>query len=131
MALTSTEATLETQCGYDDYLKHRPSPEATAFRTAVIEAEAIGTKALGKEYRKYAQVLALKTSNTYRGQIVGQNDFFVIQQVSPLNTVRHLKHDLPHVPQIGEKVRIAYSAGICRIDRNLRHVRKRTHRISL
>jgi hypothetical protein len=73
----------------------------------------------------------LKTTNTDLGQIVCHNDFCVIHKVSPLNTVRHLKRDLPYVPQIGENVRIAYSAGICKIDRNLRHVRKRAHRISL
>ena len=131
MLLTLTDVALETERGYDDYIKDRPSPGATAFRTAVIEAEAIGMKALGKEYRKYTQALALTASNTYCGQIVGQNHVFVIQKVSPRNTVRHLKCDLPHVPQIGDNVRIAYAAGICRIDRNLRQVRQRTHRISL
>jgi len=131
MPLTLTDATLDAQRGYDDNVNSRPSPEANAFRTAVVEAEAIGMKALGKEYSKYTQAQALKTSNTYRGQIVGQNNFFIVQKVSPLHTVRHLKRDLPHVPQIGDNVRIAYCAGICRIDRNLRHIRKRTHRISL
>ena len=131
MPPTLTNATLDAQRGYDDNVNSRPSPEANAFRTAVVEAEAIGMKALGKEYSKYTQAHALKPSNTYRGQIVGQNNFFIVQKVSPLHTVRHLKRDLPDVPQIGDNVRIAYCAGICRIDSNLRHVRRRTHRISL
>jgi len=129
MALTVADAALDVERGYDDYINPLSSSEANVFRTAAIEAEAIGMKALGKEYSKYSQGLALKASNTYRGQIVGQNNFFIIQKLSPLHTVRHLKRDLPDVPHIGDNVRIAYSAGVCRIDRNnLRLVRKRTHR---
>jgi hypothetical protein len=126
-----TDVTLETQRGYEEHLKDRPTPDAQAFRTAVIEAEAIGMKALGKDYRKYTQALARKTSNTYRGQIVGENDHFIIQKVSPLNTIRHLKRDLPRIPHVGQEVRIGYCAGACNICDDVKLSRKRTYRIAL
>jgi hypothetical protein len=102
-----------------------------AVRIAVIHAEIIGKKSLGKDYAKYSQSTANTSSNTYTGRIVGMNDLFVIQKISPLHTVRHLRRDLPRVPRIGENLRIAYSAGVCRVDRNLCHAHKLTHSIGL
>ena len=104
-----TDVTLETQRGYEEHLKNRPTPDAQAFRTAVIEAEAIA----------------------YRGQIVGENDHFIIQKVSPLNTIRHLKRDLPRIPHVGQEVRIGYCAGACNICDDVKLSRKRTYRIAL
>ena len=101
-------------------------------RTAVVHAEILGKRALGKDYQKYTQTAALKSSNTYSGPVVAvDNPLFVVQKVSPLHTVRHLKRDLPFLPRVGENLRIAYSAGQCRIDQNLRHVHKLAHSISL
>lgn len=102
-----------------------------AVRTAVIHAEIIGKKSLGKDYSKYSQSTAITSSNTYSGRIVGINDLFVVQKVSPLNTVRHLRQDLPRVPRIGENLRISYSAGICQVDHNLCHAHKLAHSIGL
>ncbi len=102
-----------------------------AVLTAVIYAEIIGKKSLGKDYAKYSQSTAITTSNTYSGRIVGMNDLFVIQKISPLHTVRHLRRNLPRVPRIGENLRIAYSAGICRVDHNLCHAQKLAHHIGL
>ena len=127
--MATTLSTFETQSGYREYVKDKIA--ADVFRVAAIEAEAISMMTLGTEYRKYTQAPAQTASNIYYGEIIGQNDIFIIQKITPLHTVRHLKRDLPHVPQIGQDVRIAYSAGICRIDKNFRHVRKRTHRIAL
>jgi hypothetical protein len=123
-----TDRTFETQRGYGDYLRDRPPAEV--FQIAVIEAEALGNKALGSDYAKYNQAVA-RRSNSYSGKIIAENDIFTVQKVSPLNTVRHIKRDLPHVPQVGQDVRIGYSAGICNITENLKHNRKRAHRISL
>jgi hypothetical protein len=102
-----------------------------AVLTAVIHAEIIGKKSLGKDYAKYSQSMAITSSNTYNGRIVGINDMFVIQKISPLHTVRHLRQNLPRVPRIGENLRIAYSAGICRLDHNLCHAHKLAHHIGL
>ena len=115
----------------DAPLGSRLTPDAEGFRTDVIKAEAIGMKSLGKDYRKYTQGLARKTGNTYCGQVIGQTDHFVVQKVSPLNTIRHLKRDLPRVPEVGQNVRIAYSAGDCKISEDFRLKRQRTHRRTL
>ena len=74
-----------------------------AARTAVIHAEIIGKKSLGKDYAKYSQSTAITSSNVYSGRIVGINDLFVVQKISPMHTVRHLRQDLPRVPRIGRK----------------------------
>jgi hypothetical protein len=100
-------------------------------RTAVIHAEIIGKKSLGKDYSKYSQSTAITSSNVYSGRIVGINDLFVVQKISPLHTVRHLRQNLPRVPRIGENLRIAYSAGVCRVDHNLCHAHKLAHSIGL
>ena len=105
--------------------------EREAIRTAIIHAEILGKKSLGKDYEKYNQSMALKNSNTYTGPVVGVNEFFVVQKVSPLNTVRHWKRDLPRLPRIGENLRIAYSAGICSVEHNLCHSHKLAHSIRL
>src|SRR5215472_10327833 len=107
LSMATTLSSLETHSGYREYVKDKIG--ADVFRVAAIEAEAISMKTLGTQYRKYTQAPAQTASNIYCVEIIGQNDIFIIQKITPLHTVRHMKRDLPHVPQIGQDVRIAYS----------------------
>jgi hypothetical protein len=118
------------------------NPAENALHASALEAEAMGAKAVRKDYADYAakigmpaiakfphkhtQVLARNNGfASYRGPIVGQNEMFVVQKISPLNTVRHLKQDLPFVPQDGQNVRIGYSANVCRITDDMKLKLKR------
>lgn len=107
------------------------APSVDEMRIAAIEATGIGMKALGKDYSRYSQISPLKQNSTYRGSIVGENKHFVVQKVSALNTVRHAKQDLPLIPKVGSEVRISYSNKQVKITDEMKHDRKRTHRISL
>jgi hypothetical protein len=118
--------TQEALRGYEETT--RPQPEA--FRVAVVEAEGLGMKALGSDYAKYNQTVA-RRNTSYRGKIVAENEIFVVQKLSPRDTVRHLKRDLPKVPQIGQDVRIGYSASLAKITDVPKHDQKRKHRLAL
>jgi hypothetical protein len=100
-----------------------------------IEAIALGMRALGTDYSKYRQEMAHDNA-TYRGPIVAQtqNQGYVIQKVSPRDTVRHQKDKLPEGLQVGDNVSIGYTrqgVKMSRVeDRNLaqKHERKHGHR---
>src|SRR6476646_11670372 len=106
------------------------APTGEEVRIAEIEAMAIGMKALGKDYTKYNHTSARSNETTsYPGPIVGENEHFLVQKVSPLNTVGHAKHDLPTIPKMGSQVRISYSKHQVKITDDMKHNRKRAHTI--
>ena len=94
------------------------------LRVAAIEAEALGMKALGTDYNRYSQSTP-QNKGLYKGEIVAENAAFVVQKITPLHTVRHLKDKLEQAPQVGQTVRIGYSADTARVS----EVPKRTKKL--
>jgi antirestriction protein ArdC len=69
------------------------------------EARALAIKELGLEARTYA---AQTQSGTYRGKIIGETEHHIVQSVSPLTAVAHLKHLVESAPAINQNVAISY-----------------------
>ena len=66
---------------------------------------------------------ALTDSGVYRGTILAETAQDLIQQISPHSAVIHRKDHLDAPPQTGERVRIAYVAGVGHVQQ----VRERSH----
>ncbi len=103
------------------------SPGANESNRAAIEAEIVGSKALGKDYKNYRQQVA-HDSASYKGPIVGQTDKFVVQKITPRDTVRHHKHKLPGEVKDGSNLTISYGrevhiAPIAELKHSQKHVR--------
>jgi len=78
--------------------------QATA--DSLTEAKAITEKSLGTS----AKTLAAQTeSGSYRGTIVGETQYHLIQRQSARTGIAHPKELLDRQPQVGESVRINYS----------------------
>jgi hypothetical protein len=69
------------------------------------EARALAIKELGLEARTYA---AQTQSGTYRGKIIGETELHIVQSVSPLTAVAHLKHLVEGAPALNQNFAIAY-----------------------
>ena len=132
----SEPITIQTQRGIEERLKQPsladPAYQASEQRIAIIEAELLGKKALGKEYEGYRQEPANTTSASYAGPIVAESEQFSIQKTTSTHTVRHEKSQLPEVPRIGQNVRINYAANVASIKQEpqqLQHTRRHTRSI--
>ena len=47
-------------------------------------------------------------SGNYRGEIIGETEFHVVQRLSPQSGIAHMKHLLQPTPKVGDDVSIAY-----------------------
>jgi antirestriction protein ArdC len=82
------------------------APERERLGASFGDARKMVAEIIGDTGRTVA---ALTSSGTYRGQIIGETDNHLLQQISGHTVVAHMKHALSATPQIGENVVIVYS----------------------
>jgi antirestriction protein ArdC len=74
----------------------------------LAKEHALTTAALGPDAKTY---LAQSESGTYRGQIIGETDGYIVQRVSSRSAVAHTKQVVGRQMAAGENVLIKYSSG--------------------
>jgi hypothetical protein len=87
------------------------NPDRSAANTGNLAASFAAAKqitadALGESARTFG---AQTASGRYNGRIIGETAHHVVQRLSPLTAVAHMKHLLEHLPHAGDNVTIAYS----------------------
>jgi antirestriction protein ArdC len=94
-----------TQPGSANGMDQR-SPDHDRLAASFDDARKMVSEIIGDTGRTVA---ALTSSGTYRGQIIGETESHLLQQISGHTVIAHMKHALSPTPQVGEKVVIAYS----------------------
>jgi len=120
----STRETVRYEPGIETALVHgkepgddRRTPVGVASNSAAVPsrddlqksfaaAKALAAQALGENAKTRT---ALTASGNYRGEIIGETDLHVVQRLSPVSAVAHMKHLLEPQPGVGENVVVAYS----------------------
>jgi antirestriction protein ArdC len=81
-------------------------PSRDDLQKSFAAAKALAAQALGENAKTRT---ALTASGNYRGEIIGETDLHVVQRLSPISAVAHMKHLLEPQPGVGENVVVAYS----------------------
>jgi antirestriction protein ArdC len=81
-------------------------PSRDDLQKSFAAAKALAAQALGENAKTRT---ALTASGNYRGEIIGETDLHVVQRLSPVSAVAHMKHLLQPQPGVGENVVVAYS----------------------
>ena len=81
-------------------------PSRDDLQKSFAAAKALAAQALGENAKTRT---ALTASGNYRGEIIGETDLHVVQRLSPVSAVAHMKHLLEPQPGVGENVIVAYS----------------------
>jgi antirestriction protein ArdC len=79
-----------------------------ALDDSLAEAKAISGRSLGDNVRVYN---AQTGSGIYRGEIIGETAYHIVQKLSHQSTVAHPKDLLGTVPSVGQNVVLRYSNG--------------------
>lgn len=81
-------------------------PNRDDLQKSFAAAKTLAAQALGEDAKTRT---ALTASGNYRGEIIGETDLHVVQRLSPMSAVAHMKHVLEPQPGVGENVVVAYS----------------------
>ena len=81
-------------------------PSRDDLQKSFAAAKALAAQALGENAKTRT---ALTASGNYRGEIIGDTDLHLVQRLSPVSAVAHMKHLLEPQPRLGENVVVAYS----------------------
>jgi antirestriction protein ArdC len=100
----SSEVTRSVQSA--EHANNTPPGESNEIGESLRAAQSITAQALGNS----AQMLTAQSeSGIYRGIIIGETAYHVIQRQSAHSSIAHLKDFLDRQPQLGEHVRIHYA----------------------
>jgi antirestriction protein ArdC len=88
--------------------RRNSSTGVAAVDQSFAEAKALSIRALGDNTRIFP---ARTDSGIYRGEIIGETPYHIVQKLGQQSTVAHVKHLLETPPTVGQNVILRYSNG--------------------
>jgi antirestriction protein ArdC len=98
------------------------TPERQALKSSFSAAQDLSRELLGPDARTFA---AQTDSGIYRGRVIGETDFHIVQQLGQQSAVAHMKHLLAAAPSCGIGVVVAYGHQGARVTELVERARTR------